>query len=73
MKHLKTNIVLLLLAAFTLTQSLYSQPRPPSDHGDNEDYSPRPAPIGSGLTILLVLGAAYGAGKVCHNRNKHTR
>ncbi len=40
--------------------SVIAQP-PPPDHGEDED---QPAPIGSGLVVLLALGAAYGAKKI---------
>lgn len=39
-------------------------PPPPDSHGLTEDQSGGGAPIGSGLVILLSLGAAYGGNKL---------
>ena len=40
-------------------------PPPPAGHGSSGDQSPGgTAPIGSGLVILLGLGAAYGGKKI---------
>ncbi len=44
------------------------QPPPPSGHGEDGDQ--QPAPIGSGLVILMALGAAYGAKKVYDARKR---
>lgn len=70
MIHIHKLIPLLFVIFFTFGSVTYSQPRPPGRHGENEDQPASPAPIGSGLTILVILGAAYGAGKVIHNRKK---
>ena len=44
----------------------FSQP-PPPERGQDDN---QPAPVGSGLVILLSLGAAYGAKKVYDGRRK---
>ncbi len=44
-----------------------AQPPPPSDHGRDQN---QPAPIGSGMAILMALGAAYGAKKVYDARKR---
>jgi len=49
-----------------LAAGSYSQP-PTPDRGGEEN---EPAPVGSGLLILLSLGAAYGAKKVYDARRK---
>ncbi len=46
-----------------------AQPPPPDDYGQDGDQ--QPAPIGSGLAILLALGAAYGAKKVYDIRSQN--
>ena len=45
-------------------------PPPPAGHGSSGDQSPGGgmAPIGSGLIMLLGMGAAYGAKKVFDSR-----
>ncbi len=71
MKQIKTIIPLLFVIFFTFGSAAYSQPRPPSDHGEDGDQSAQQqAPIGSGLTLLVTLGAVYGAGKMYQNRKK---
>ncbi|HOI31531.1 MAG TPA: hypothetical protein PLC47_02100 [Bacteroidales bacterium] len=66
---MKALIKILLFALFALNASiLFSQgapPPPPSGHGgDTNQPAGNGAPIGSGVGILLVLGAAYGGKKV---------
>ncbi len=50
------------------TMASIAQPPPPTDHGGDEDVNP--APIGSGLLILMLFAGAYGAKKV-YNARKH--
>ncbi len=62
----------LVFIGFFAIQSV-GQPPPPG-HGADDD---QPAPIGSGLVILLALGAAYGAKKTSsvpfpHKRQKRS-
>jgi len=46
-------------------------PPPPSTHGENTNQPPGGgAPVGSGLVILLSLGAAYGGKKVYDARRR---
>lgn len=61
MIHFIKKTVLLVFLVFTLVLTGIAQPLPPADHGgeDNE-----PAPIGSGIVIMLVLAGVYGAKKV---------
>lgn len=66
---MKTLIKILLIALFAFNTSLlFSQsapPPPPSGHGQSGNQpAGNGAPIGSGLGILLALGAAYGGKKV---------
>ncbi len=60
-----------VLIAIAFSLSAAGQPPPPGDHGGDEDQ--QPAPIGSGMVILLALGAAYGAKKVYTARKKELR
>ena len=61
MMHFINKTVLLAILVFTLVLTGYAQPPPPSEYGDDEN---QPAPIGSGIVILLVLAGAYGVKKV---------
>lgn len=69
----KTVIKLLLIIVLIAgSQALMSQPPPPpSDHGlSSNQNAGNGAPIGSGVGILLALGAAYGGKKVWDMRKK---
>ena len=61
----KTIITLLVIIASVTTLNLFSQapPPPPPDHGSTGNQNGGNAPIGSGIFILLGLGAAYGGKK----------
>ncbi len=46
-------------------------PPPPSTHGENTNQPPGGGvPVGTGLVILLSLGAAYGGKKVFDARRR---
>lgn len=66
MKKLALTIVFALLSAFTFDAAAQVPPPPPSGgHGATGNQpAGNGAPIGSGLFILLGLGAAYGGKKV---------
>jgi hypothetical protein len=61
------------ILAISLTLGLFiglnnisiAQPPPPANHGSDGNQAPSggAAPIGSGLLLLLGMGAAYGAKK----------
>ena len=75
---MKPLIKLLLLTLFAInSQLLFAQgapPPPPDGHGgDTNQPAGDGAPIGSGLAILLSLGAAYGGKKVWDFRKKSLR
>ncbi len=56
-----------LLALFMLSTTLFGQagpPDPPGDPGTGGGPVGGSSPIGSGLGIMLALGAAYGAKKI---------
>lgn len=69
MKYLFRAILPLLLAMF-FSLSALGQPPPPEP---GEDGDQQPAPIGGGMVILLVMGAAYGARKVYKGRKIELR
>jgi len=52
--------------------SIAQPPNPPGSHGSGGNQAPGGgmAPIGSGLVVLLGMGAAYGAKKVFNARKK---
>ncbi len=74
---MKKAIKIVLLTVFFITftvafSSLTAQPMPggdPSGSGDNAPVGGY-APVGSGLIILLALGAGYGSKKVYDARKK---
>lgn len=70
----KIAIVLTLGLLLGMSAVIYAQPSappPPSNHGGASNAAPGGfSPIGSGLAILLGLGAAYGAKKVFDSRKK---
>lgn len=67
MKNLiKTLSIALLIAGATLIATnvkAADPPPPPPGHGETGNVPGGGAPIGSGLAILLSLGAGYGAKK----------
>jgi hypothetical protein len=71
MKKLIVHITsaLILMLGIMLVAPAYGQngdpPPPPGDHGSTQNQPPGGgAPVGSGLAILLALGAAYGGKKM---------
>lgn len=59
-KSIKTLLLILILMTPT-AGGLNAQPLPSDEHGQTDDYSPQKnGPIGSGLAILITLGATYG-------------
>ena len=68
MKKIKYIFASLLVA---ITLNMFSQPDPPGGHGSGDDEDPGGgAPIGSGIFILLSLGAAYGGKKLYELKNE---
>lgn len=66
MKKLYKSLLILLFTFATATIFAQAPPPPPPDHGETGNTNGGTAPIGSGLVILLGLGAAYGVRKVYH-------
>jgi hypothetical protein len=70
-KKIKVLLFTMLVTMFLSTG--YAQPpTPPSDagHGASGNQAAGNAPIGSGLFILLGLGAAYGGKKIYKMKNE---
>jgi len=62
----KTLTVIFFLVLTTALPAQNPPPPPPGGHGQTGNQSPPGGgvPVGSGLVILLSLGAAYGGKKV---------
>ncbi len=69
MKSIIKKTILVTLPVLFFVAAAIAQPPPPAEHGGEGDKDPS-GPIGSGLAILLTLGAAYGAKKVYDARKK---
>ncbi len=78
-KHIKPNIMNLLKKAaitmlviigltFTIDSIAQDAPPPPPNHGESGNQPGGNAPIGSGIAILIGLGAAYGGRKIYQMR-----
>ncbi len=67
----KISVSILIVLGLTLSFNSFAQapPPPPPDHGSTGNQNGGNAPIGSGILILLGLGAAYG-GKKLYDSNK---
>ena len=67
-KHTKVTLILTLFMGWGLLAMAQGPPPPPGGgHGQNTNQPAGPgggAPIGSGIAILLSLGAAWGGRKV---------
>ena len=62
---------LILTGATLLTTTIKADnPPPPPGHGTSGNVPGGGAPIGSGLAILLTLGAGYGAKKYYDSKKK---
>lgn len=63
--------ILSLLFTFTLGTILFAQapPSPPGDPGSgNTPVGGGAAPVGSGIVLLLALGAGYGTKRIYDSR-----
>ena len=70
---IKTLTITLLIAGATFISSIAKAddpPPPPPGHGETGNVPGGGAPIGSGLFILLGLGAAYGGKKIYDYKKK---
>lgn len=69
----KSIITLLVIIASVTTTNLLAQapPPPPPDHGETGNQNGGNAPIGSGIFILLGLGAVYGGKKIYGMRKEN--
>lgn len=68
MRQLKTTLILVFTLLIIICSQAQSQgpgepPPPPGGHGTDDNQSPRGAPVGSGLMLLMTLAGAYGVRK----------
>ena len=63
-KILTISILITLATFITTNVKADDPPPPPPGHGETGNVPGGGAPIGSGLFILLGLGAAYGGKKI---------
>jgi hypothetical protein len=66
-KFVKVTLILTLFLGWGLLAMAQGPPPPPGGHGATTNQAPDnggTAPIGSGIAILLTLGAAWGGRKV---------
>ena len=71
MKKIQKHLLLITLLFVCSTLSLDAQPPdPPEDPQSGGEVVGGGAPIGSGVAILMALGAAYGGKKVWDYRSK---
>ena len=67
----KTIAILILSAGLLISLPAFADdPPPPPTHGEVGDIPGGSAPIGEGLLILSVLGAAYGTKKWYSNHKQ---
>ncbi|MCK9451283.1 MAG: hypothetical protein M0Q90_06290 [Bacteroidales bacterium] len=66
MKHFKKIIIVATLLLVSNLSYAQGPPEPPADPNTGGGPVGGNAPIGSGIAILLSLGAAYGGRKVYH-------
>ena len=66
----KKILVITMLALATTSLFAQAPPPPPPGHGETGNQNGGNAPIGSGLFLLLGLGAAYGGKKLYDMKKK---
>ena len=69
-KYFVAGLIICFATLITTNVQADDPPPPPPDHGDTGNVPGGGAPIGSGLVILLSLGAGYGAKKFYNYRKK---
>jgi hypothetical protein len=66
--YIKLTFVVFLAFSLCLSNQLMAQPLPPQGHGSTGDQADG-APLDGGISLLLLLSAAYG-GKRIHQFRK---
>ena len=69
-KTLALSLIITVATLITATVKADEPPPPPPSDGSSGNVPGGGAPIGSGLFILLGLGAAYGGKKIYNYRKK---
>ena len=69
----KISLILATVLGLTISSATFAQapPPPPPAHGETGNQNGGNAPIGSGLFILIGLGAAYGGKKLYDHRKEN--
>ncbi len=63
-KFFAVSLLICFATLITTNVQADAPPPPPPEHGETGNVPGGGAPIGSGLAILLSLGAGYGAKKI---------
>jgi hypothetical protein len=66
----KLSLFACLMALPILTSHLIAQPMPPVGGHGQSGHQPAGAPLDGGLSILVLMAAAYGGGKINLIRKK---
>jgi hypothetical protein len=69
---IKLTVISWLMFLPMLTNQIFAQPLPPFNHGSTTNEVPG-APIDGGLSILILIAAAYGGGKIHLLRKKQKK
>ncbi|MCX6231015.1 MAG: hypothetical protein NTZ33_05680 [Bacteroidetes bacterium] len=72
MKNIIIKITLLacIMILPLLSAQLIAQPQPPFNHNQNGNQPPSGAPLDGGLSLIVLLSAAYGGRRLQLNKKK---
>jgi hypothetical protein len=59
-------MILIIMLSFSIG---YSQPNPPSSHGNENNTTGGSAPIGEGVGFLMLFASTYVLSRVYRDRN----
>ena len=71
-KYITSVLITIAFSLFALNGFTQPPPPPSGDHGQSGNQPGGDAPIGSGMIILLSLGAVYGGKKLYELKNEDT-
>ncbi|MCP4178352.1 MAG: hypothetical protein GY756_11345 [bacterium] len=69
---IKLTVISWLMFLPILTNQIFAQPLPPFSHGSTTDQ-PAGAPLDGGLSMLVLMAAAYGGNKIRLLRKKEQK